>query len=77
MALHTFRHVLELDVRFHLDRRTGRLSRILERGAGWYLGGTAGCIAEQMVPQDRLTQPHPRERCGVVLLTVVQSRWYC
>eukprot|EP00198_Chlamydomonas_reinhardtii_P009786 XP_001699123.1 predicted protein [Chlamydomonas reinhardtii] len=32
MAYHTFAHVLALDTRFHLDRRTGRVSRILERG---------------------------------------------
>lgn len=32
VAYHTFAHVLDLDVKFHLDRRTGRLSRILERG---------------------------------------------
>lgn len=32
VAYHTFAHVLGLDIRFHLDRRTGRLSRILERG---------------------------------------------
>ena len=30
----TFAHVLTLDVSFHLDKRTGRLSRILERGVG-------------------------------------------
>jgi ABC-type transport system involved in Fe-S cluster assembly fused permease/ATPase subunit len=30
---HSFRHVLELDLGFHLDRKTGSLSRILERGA--------------------------------------------
>ncbi|KAG2482405.1 hypothetical protein HYH03_018666 [Edaphochlamys debaryana] len=32
VAYHTFAHVLDLDTRFHLDRRTGRVSRILERG---------------------------------------------
>ncbi|KAI8464686.1 MAG: ATP-binding cassette superfamily [Monoraphidium minutum] len=32
VAYHTFRHVLDLDISFHLDRKTGRLSRILERG---------------------------------------------
>ena len=32
MAYHTFQHVLDLDISFHLDRRTGALSRILERG---------------------------------------------
>ena len=34
VAFHTFAHVLSLDVSFHLDKRTGRLSRILERGRG-------------------------------------------
>ena len=33
VAYHTFSHVLDLDVGFHLERRTGALSRILERGA--------------------------------------------
>lgn len=33
VAYQTFNHVLELDVTFHMNRRTGRLSRILERGA--------------------------------------------
>ncbi len=33
MAYHTFQHVLDLDTNFHLERRTGALSRILERGA--------------------------------------------
>lgn len=32
VAHHTFAHVLDLDITFHLERRTGRLSRILERG---------------------------------------------
>ncbi|GFR51367.1 hypothetical protein Agub_g13792, partial [Astrephomene gubernaculifera] len=32
VAYHTFAHVLGLDSAFHLDRRTGRVSRILERG---------------------------------------------
>lgn len=32
VAYHTFSHVLNLDISFHLERRTGRLSRILERG---------------------------------------------
>jgi ABC-type transport system involved in Fe-S cluster assembly fused permease/ATPase subunit len=34
VAYQTFNHVLELDITFHMNRRTGRLSRILERG-GW------------------------------------------
>ena len=33
VAHHTFAHVLDLDISFHLERRTGRLSRILERGS--------------------------------------------
>ena len=33
MAYHTFAHVLDLDISFHLERRTGALSRVLERGA--------------------------------------------
>lgn len=33
VAYHTFSHVLDLDISFHLERRTGALSRILERGA--------------------------------------------
>lgn len=32
VAYHTFSHVLDLDVGFHLERRTGALSRVLERG---------------------------------------------
>lgn len=32
VAHHTFAHVLDLDIGFHLERQTGRLSRILERG---------------------------------------------
>jgi hypothetical protein len=32
VAYQTFSHVLDLDVTFHMNRRTGRLSRILERG---------------------------------------------
>lgn len=32
VAYHTFAHVLGLDITFHLERRTGALSRILERG---------------------------------------------
>ena len=32
MAYHTFAHVLDLDIEFHLGRRTGALSRILDRG---------------------------------------------
>ena len=32
LAIRTFRHLHELSLRFHLDRRTGRLSRVIERG---------------------------------------------
>jgi ABC-type multidrug transport system fused ATPase/permease subunit len=32
VAVNTFHHVLNLDYHFHLNRRTGKLSRILERG---------------------------------------------
>ena len=32
VAYHTFSHVLDLDISFHLERRTGALSRVLERG---------------------------------------------
>lgn len=32
VSYQTFSHVLELDITFHMNRRTGRLSRILERG---------------------------------------------
>ncbi|MFO1495818.1 MAG: ABC transporter ATP-binding protein/permease [Lysobacterales bacterium] len=33
-ALDTFRHVHNLGLRFHLERRTGGLSRVIERGTG-------------------------------------------
>lgn len=33
VALETFRHLHQLSLRFHLDRRTGSLSRIIDRGA--------------------------------------------
>ncbi|MEM7169671.1 MAG: ABC transporter ATP-binding protein/permease [Pseudomonadota bacterium] len=33
VALETFRHLLALSLRFHLERRTGGLSRALDRGA--------------------------------------------
>ena len=32
LAIRTFRHLHELSLRFHLDRRTGKLSRVIERG---------------------------------------------
>lgn len=32
VALHTFEHILGLDTKFHLERRTGALSRIIDRG---------------------------------------------
>eukprot|EP00894_Picocystis_sp_ML_P003439 jgi/Pico_ML_1/53956/g4410.t1 len=32
VALHTFEHILGLDTKFHLERRTGSLSRIIDRG---------------------------------------------
>jgi len=32
LAHHTFSHVLHLDNEFHLNRQTGLLSRVLERG---------------------------------------------
>jgi hypothetical protein len=47
VAFFTFAHVLNLDIRFHLDRRTGRLSRILERGeAGGQGQGAGAALAE-------------------------------
>ena len=33
VSYHTFAHVLALDMQFHLQRRTGSLSRMIERGA--------------------------------------------
>ena len=32
LALHTFQHMHELSLRFHLERKTGGLTRVLERG---------------------------------------------
>mmetsp|Transcript_18042 Transcript_18042/g.50463 ORF Transcript_18042/g.50463 Transcript_18042/m.50463 type:complete len:853 (+) Transcript_18042:34-2592(+) len=32
VAFHTFAHIMDLDVQYHLERRTGRVARILERG---------------------------------------------
>ena len=32
MSYWTFAHVLALDMQFHLQRRTGSLSRMIERG---------------------------------------------
>jgi ABC-type transport system involved in Fe-S cluster assembly fused permease/ATPase subunit len=32
VALHAFEHILSLDLSFHLDRRTGSLSRVIDRG---------------------------------------------
>lgn len=32
VSYHTFAHVLALDMQFHLQRRTGSLSRMIERG---------------------------------------------
>lgn len=43
MSFHVFSHVLDLDVGFHLDRRTGVLSRVLERGMGVLFAG-GGCV---------------------------------
>ena len=34
IAVNTFRHLHKLSLRFHLDRRTGGLSRIIDRGTG-------------------------------------------
>jgi ATP-binding cassette, subfamily B, heavy metal transporter len=34
LAYRTFRHLHELSLRFHLERRTGGLNRIIERGVG-------------------------------------------
>lgn len=34
VALSTFRHLHSLSLRFHLDRQTGGLSRVIERGTG-------------------------------------------
>lgn len=57
VAYHTFAHVLDLDIAFHLERRTGRLSRILERGGaeggagcgGLLFGGARGCVWWRML----------------------------
>ncbi len=50
MAYHTFAHVLHLDTRFHLDRRTGRVSRILERGGGGHQSRTGDPAFSQGFP---------------------------
>ena len=34
LSTQTFRHVHDLSLRFHLERKTGGLSRVLERGKG-------------------------------------------
>lgn len=48
VTYHTFSHVLNLDVSFHLEKRTGRLSRILERGEHGLF--TAKCCLYQRMP---------------------------
>jgi hypothetical protein len=62
VAYHTFAHVLELDIKFHLDRRTGRLSRILERGEGtWEIAvcSSAGeCAVSQVLCSDSIALMH-------------------
>jgi ABC-type transport system involved in Fe-S cluster assembly fused permease/ATPase subunit len=32
VAMHFFDHILHLDMAFHLERKTGALSRVMERG---------------------------------------------
>jgi ABC-type transport system involved in Fe-S cluster assembly fused permease/ATPase subunit len=32
VALAVFSHIMDLDIEFHMSRRTGALSRIIERG---------------------------------------------
>lgn len=48
VAYHTFSHVLDLDTGFHLERRTGALSRILERGTHAAQPGTQACQSHCM-----------------------------
>ena len=55
VARQCFAHVLDLDIKFHLDRRTGRLSRVLERGESFCCRRCCGSCG-----MERQKQKHAR-----------------
>ena len=50
LALQTFEHMHRLSLRFHLERKTGGLTRVLERGRNGHRGTVAPRSCCQLIP---------------------------
>jgi ATP-binding cassette, subfamily B, heavy metal transporter len=78
LALRTFGHVHELSLRFHLERRTGGLSRVIERGGralqqltGLFAFNIAPTVFEITAVSLYLAAFYPSRYVGVILIAVV------
>ena len=83
LAVRTFRHLHALSLKFHLERRTGGLSRIVSRGTmgidtvlRFALFNTIPTVLEIALVAGVLAWSFGWSYAGVVLLTVVAYVWF-
>ncbi len=83
LAIRTFRHLHRLSLKFHLERRTGGLSRIVARGTTgidtvlrFSLFNTAPTILEIALVTGALAWSFDWTYAGVVLATIVCYVWF-
>ena len=83
LAVKTFRHLHALSLKFHLERRTGGLSRIVSRGTmgidtvlRFALFNTIPTVLEIALVAVVLAWSFGWSYAGVILLTVVAYIWY-
>ena len=83
LAVKTFRHLHALSLKFHLERRTGGLSRIVSRGTmgidtvlRFALFNTIPTVLEIALVAGVLAWSFGWSYAGVILLTVVAYIWY-
>ncbi len=83
LAIRTFKHLHRLSLKFHLERRTGGLSRIVARGTTgidtvlrFSLFNTAPTILEIALVTGALAWSFDWTYAGVVLATIVCYVWF-
>jgi ATP-binding cassette subfamily B protein len=83
LANQTFRHLHELSLRFHLQRRTGGLSRVIERGANgietivrmMILSGIP-TVVEFLLTAGLIAWQYDWSYVGVIVVTTIAYVWF-
>ncbi len=69
LAYRTFEHMHQLSLRFHLERKTGGLTRVLERGRN-AIETIVRMVIMQLVPTDHRARPDHRRAALSVRLAL-------